>query len=162
MIREGRKARREVETSVKHAEYEPGTIPVEWEAWIRGKRTEPPSQDELKRKIKQSEVLKKRVQQVEERERELRTKEFEEGLVAKPPQEAPRPVGHASAPFYENIGDTQGPTSTGSSFQPGGWDPNVPKTPESSAEGSEQSEAEPRAEPTFQPEAWVPPGGTKQ
>lgn len=155
IVREGRKARREVVTTMKHVEYKPGTIPMEWEAWIRGKRKDPPTHDELVKKIEQAEILQKRVKQVEERERELQVKEYHEGLVARPAQKASQ-VGHASAPFYQHLDNVQEPTSTGSTFQPGGWTPGKSSPPGGKGQSSQiESEAE---KDTFQPEAWVPPG----
>ena len=108
--------RREVVTKLKHEQYEDGTIPIEWEAWIRGKREIPPTHEELIKKLQQREILNQRVKKVEAEEMERREKERESEL-------ATRQVGHASAPVYEKTGLRSEPVRTGDTFQPGSWTP---------------------------------------
>jgi NADH dehydrogenase [ubiquinone] 1 alpha subcomplex assembly factor 2 len=132
----GRRARREVVSKLKHEEYEDGTIPVEWEAWIRGKRNDPPTHDELVSKIRQREVLKERVKHVEAEEIERRAKEQGgAGMLT-------RPVGHASSPVYGKTELQSEPIRTGNTFQPGAWTPGTNTDP-----GKGQDD-------NFEPEAW--------
>ena len=137
-IREGKKPRREMITKIKHMEYTADLIPIEWEAWIRGKRDDPPTHAELLSEQKRIKTLKERVRQVEERDRE------QQALEDAPPQIAAQ-VGHASAPLYESLDNRTQPTSTGTTFQPGEWAPG------SNLKGKDSEE-------TFEPESWVPPG----
>ena len=152
----GAKPRREVITAVnlKPERYTPDTIPTEWQAWIRGMRDEPPTHEELLMKGKKLDTLQEKVKQIEERDRQLQEKEYEEGLVAKPTQKSSNvPVGHASAPVYESLDNRTEPTTTGKGFQPGAWAAAKQKGTEASeGPGNEQGEE------TFQPDSWVPPG----
>lgn len=137
-IREGRKPKREMITKIKHVEYTPDLIPIEWEAWIRGKREDPPTHEELLSEQKRVKTLKERARQVEEKDRE------QQALEDAPPQIAAQ-VGHAAAPLYESLDNRTQPTSTGTTFQPGEWAPG------SNPKGKDSEE-------TFEPESWVPPG----
>ena len=157
IIKDGSKPRREVITAknFKPERYTPETIPTEWQAWIRGMREDPPSLDELRKKERKLDILQEKVKQIEERDRKLQEKEYEEGLVAKPLQKSRTvPVGHASAPIYEGLDNRVEPTTTSKGFQPGTWEPpNSGKTNKGTV--SETREV------TFQPESWVPPGNRK-
>lgn len=138
-IREGRKPRREMISKIKPDEYTPNLIPIEWEAWIRGKRDEPPTHEELLAEQNRIKTVKERARQLEEKDRE------QQALEGAPPQIAAQ-VGHASAPLYESLDNRTQPTSTGTTFQPGEWAPGTnPKGKDSDEE-------------SFEPEAWVPPG----
>lgn len=131
--------RREVETQLKHEQYEDGTIPIEWESWIRGKRDNPPTHDELISKLQQREVLSQRVKKVEAEEMERKAKEQDQ---------ATRQQGHASAPVYEKTGLKSEPTRTGDTFQPGSWTPGS-KTGQAGKGSEEEVDS-------FEPEAWNP------
>lgn len=137
-IRDGKKPRREMITKLKPDEYTPDLIPLEWEAWIRGKRDDPPTHEELLAEQQRIKTLKERAKQVEEKDRQ------QQALERKVPQIAAQ-VGHAAAPLYENLDNRTQPTSTGTTFQPGEWAPG------SNVKGKDSEE-------TYEPESWVPPG----
>lgn len=137
-LRDGKKPRREMITKLKPSEYTPDLIPIEWEAWIRGKRDNPPTHEEMLAEQNRIKTLKERVKQVEEKDRE------QQALEQKVPQIAAQ-VGHAAAPLYESLDNRTQPTSTGTTFQPGEWAPG------SNGKGKDSEE-------TYEPESWVPPG----
>ena len=141
-IREGEKPRREMITDLKHVQYTTETIPIEWEAWLRGKRNDPPSHEELLAQRSRVAIIRERARQVEEKDRESQALEYNQGLVAQPPQIASH-LGHASAPLYERLDNRSEPTSTGTTFQPGQWTPGT-----SSSKDNEDA---------YEPESWVPP-----
>ncbi|XP_022087175.1 mimitin, mitochondrial-like [Acanthaster planci] len=114
------KARRTVESPYSHAEYEEGMIPLEWEAWVRGKRNNPPTQEEIDKREQKTQLVKKRAQELEQKDQERQTKDYEEGLVAKPAQT--KQIGHASAPVYDKV-DSAESVSTGKDFEPSAWQP---------------------------------------
>ncbi|KAM8866742.1 NADH dehydrogenase [ubiquinone] 1 alpha subcomplex assembly factor 2 [Synchiropus picturatus] len=105
-------------------EYMEGSIPTEWDAWIRGRRKEPPSMEELMRNEHNREQVKLRAKEVEEKDKVLQTKEIEEGLVASSRTVA---KGHASAANFGREEISEEPTSTANTFQPGSWVPNPKK-----------------------------------
>lgn len=137
-IREGRKPKREMITKVKHMQYTPGMMPIEWESWIRGKRADPPTHEELLAQQKKIETIKERARQVEEKDRKQQALEHD------PPQLVAQ-VGHASTPLYESLESRAEPTSTGTEFQPGEWTPG-----KKVSSGKESDD-------NFEPESWVPP-----
>ncbi|XP_030000356.1 NADH dehydrogenase [ubiquinone] 1 alpha subcomplex assembly factor 2 [Sphaeramia orbicularis] len=119
------RAKRMVEAA-NPAEYEymEGSIPMEWDAWIRGRRKEPPSIEELERNEFYREDIKLKAKEVEERDLIERTKEYEEGLVATPRTVA---TGHAATTSFGKQEVSEEPTSTGDTFQPGSWMPTSKK-----------------------------------
>ncbi|KXJ17112.1 NADH dehydrogenase [ubiquinone] 1 alpha subcomplex assembly factor 2 [Exaiptasia diaphana] len=136
--------RREVITNLKHEQYEDGSIPVEWEAWIRGKREDPPTHDELIQKMQQREIIKQRAKNLEQEERKKMEEQQEKERTST------SPVGHASSHVYEKSELRSEPTRVGDSFHPGAWTP--------SQGGSGQAEKIPKTDKNdFEPEGWVPP-----
>ncbi|XP_028604114.2 NADH dehydrogenase [ubiquinone] 1 alpha subcomplex assembly factor 2 isoform X1 [Podarcis muralis] len=116
------KERRFVETSgIKEHQYEAGDIPTEWEAWIRKKRKDPPTFEEILKNVDYKEGIKKKIEDIYEKERLLQAKEYEEGLVAEPLQTQIK--GHASAPQFGKNEPSEDPVSTANTFQPGSWMP---------------------------------------
>uniref|UniRef100_G1KI90 NADH:ubiquinone oxidoreductase complex assembly factor 2 n=1 Tax=Anolis carolinensis TaxID=28377 RepID=G1KI90_ANOCA len=116
------KERRFVEAAgVKEYEYQTGDIPVEWEAWIRKKRNDPPTIEEILKAQKYQEEMKRRIEDVYEKERLLQAKEYKEGLVAEPLQTQIK--GHASSPHFGKNEPSEEPVSTANIFQPGSWMP---------------------------------------
>ncbi|XP_020788028.1 NADH dehydrogenase [ubiquinone] 1 alpha subcomplex assembly factor 2 [Boleophthalmus pectinirostris] len=105
-------------------EYMEGSIPIEWDAWIRGRRKEPPSEEEMMKNISYREQIKQKAQEVEERDQALLDKEYKEGLVATPRTVA---KGHASATSFGKETISEEPTSTANTFQPGSWMPTSKK-----------------------------------
>ncbi|EDV22551.1 uncharacterized protein TRIADDRAFT_58888 [Trichoplax adhaerens] len=105
--RTDKRIKRIVETGGKECDYVPGSIPVEWEAWLRGKRVEPPTVEELIEREQRAQLLAKRVIALEEKEAQMLQK----------PE-----VGHASAPMYDKA-DSEDQASTGKDFQPASWKP---------------------------------------
>ncbi|XP_046904614.1 NADH dehydrogenase [ubiquinone] 1 alpha subcomplex assembly factor 2 [Hypomesus transpacificus] len=106
-------------------EYLEGSIPSEWDAWIRGRRKQPPSIEELYKNQCYRENIKDKAREVDKREQLLRAKEYEEGLVAAPAQTQVR--GHAAATSFGREEVSQEPVSTANTFQPGSWTPNAKK-----------------------------------
>ncbi|XP_054843354.1 NADH dehydrogenase [ubiquinone] 1 alpha subcomplex assembly factor 2 isoform X1 [Eublepharis macularius] len=125
--------------NIKEHEYEVGDIPTEWEgsrgdpgnyrpvsltsipAWIRKRRKEPPTVEEILKNENNREAVKKKVEEVYEKDRLLQAKEYEEGLVATPVQTQIK--GHASAQHYGRNEPSEDPVSTANTFQPGSWKP---------------------------------------
>nr|XP_054764883.1 NADH dehydrogenase [ubiquinone] 1 alpha subcomplex assembly factor 2-like [Lytechinus pictus] len=116
------KPKRSVEAVVSHHEYVAGMVPIEWEAWVRGKRELPPSEEEIARREEQTRIIKLRAADVEFKDKQRQEKEYEEGLVAKPVQVTAK--GHASAPVYEKIDSGSEAVSTGKEFEPAAWKPS--------------------------------------
>lgn len=106
-------------------EYQEGNIPSEWDAWIRGRRKQPPSIEELMKNQVYREQIKNKAQDVEKTELALQAKEYEEGLVARPSQTVVK--GHASATSFGQQEISEEPTSTANTFQPGSWTPTAKK-----------------------------------
>ncbi|XP_070689250.1 NADH dehydrogenase [ubiquinone] 1 alpha subcomplex assembly factor 2 [Pempheris klunzingeri] len=105
-------------------EYMEGSIPMEWDAWIRGRRKEPPSIEELLQNESYREQIKLKAMEVEEKDRVLQAKEYEEGLVATPRTLA---KGHAASTSYGKEEISEDPTSNANTFQPGSWMPTPKK-----------------------------------
>ncbi|XP_061474810.1 NADH dehydrogenase [ubiquinone] 1 alpha subcomplex assembly factor 2 isoform X1 [Rhineura floridana] len=115
------KERRFVEPFDKEYQYEAGTIPKAWEAWIRKKRKDPPTLEEVFKNENYEEEIKKKIEDIYEKDRLLQAKEYEEGLVAEPLQTQIK--GHASSPHYGKNEPSDDPVSTANTFQPGSWMP---------------------------------------
>uniref|UniRef100_A0A8D0KXG8 NDUF2 factor n=1 Tax=Strix occidentalis caurina TaxID=311401 RepID=A0A8D0KXG8_STROC len=101
--------------------YEMGDFPTEWEAWIRKKRKDPPTTEEILKNENYREEMKQKIKDVSEKDKLLQAKEYKEGLVAEPAHTHVK--GHASAPYYGKKEPSQDPMSTANTFQPGSWMP---------------------------------------
>ncbi|KAM8887316.1 NADH dehydrogenase [ubiquinone] 1 alpha subcomplex assembly factor 2 isoform 1-T1 [Spinachia spinachia] len=116
------RARRMVEaanpTEYKYIE---GDIPMEWDAWIRGRRKEPPSAKELLKNDFDRKDIKLRAKEMDEKDLALQAKEYEDGLVATPAKTLAK--GHASTGSFGKHEISEDPTSTANTFQPGSWLP---------------------------------------
>ncbi|TKS78535.1 Mimitin, mitochondrial [Collichthys lucidus] len=106
-------------------EYIEGSIPIEWDAWIRGRRKEPPSVEELLKNETYREQIKLKAKEVEEKDLALQAKEYEDGLVATPAKTLAK--GHAAATSFGKEEISEDPTSTANTFQPGSWMPGPKK-----------------------------------
>ncbi|XP_033020629.1 NADH dehydrogenase [ubiquinone] 1 alpha subcomplex assembly factor 2 isoform X1 [Lacerta agilis] len=116
------KERRFVEAfGIKEHQYEAGDIPTEWEAWIRKKRKDPPTFEEILKNEDYKEEMKNKIKDIYEKDRLLQLKEYKEGLVAEPLQTQIK--GHASAPQFGKNEPSEDPVSTANTFQPGSWMP---------------------------------------
>uniref|UniRef100_A0A8D0GA18 NADH:ubiquinone oxidoreductase complex assembly factor 2 n=1 Tax=Sphenodon punctatus TaxID=8508 RepID=A0A8D0GA18_SPHPU len=104
--------------NLKEYQYEAGIIPTEWEAWIRKKRKDPPTIEEILKNENYREEIKLKAKEAYEKDRLLQAKD---GLVAEPVQTQIK--GHASAHYYGKNEPSPDPTSTASTFQPGSWTP---------------------------------------
>uniref|UniRef100_A0A8C3U7S6 NADH dehydrogenase [ubiquinone] 1 alpha subcomplex assembly factor 2 n=2 Tax=Catharus ustulatus TaxID=91951 RepID=A0A8C3U7S6_CATUS len=114
--------RRFVEAVNREAyQYQIGDFPAEWEAWIRKKREDPPTIEEILRNENYREEIKQKAKDVSEKDKLLQAKEYEQGLIAEPSHTQVK--GHASAPYYGKKEPSQDPTSTANTFQPGAWMP---------------------------------------
>ncbi|NWS41610.1 NDUF2 factor, partial [Probosciger aterrimus] len=102
-------------------QYETGDFPTEWEAWIRKKRKNPPTIEEILKNESYREEMKQKIKDVSEKDKLLQAQGYKEGLVAEPGHTHVK--GHASAPYYGKEEPSQDPTSTASTFQPGSWMP---------------------------------------
>ncbi|XP_043919751.1 NADH dehydrogenase [ubiquinone] 1 alpha subcomplex assembly factor 2 [Protopterus annectens] len=111
----------EAANHLEEYEYEAGKIPSEWDAWIRGRREDPPALEELLRNEQYRNEIKIRAKQAEEKDSAIQTREYEEGLVAKPVKTHIK--GHASAAYYGKEEITEEPSSAAEGFQPGSWIP---------------------------------------
>ncbi|KAM9250841.1 NADH dehydrogenase [ubiquinone] 1 alpha subcomplex assembly factor 2 isoform 3-T3 [Cariama cristata] len=90
-------------------------------AWIRKKRKDPPTIEEILKNENYREEMKQKIKDVSEKDKLLQAKEYKEGLVAKPARTHVK--GHASAPYFGKEEPSQDPTSTANTFQPGSWMP---------------------------------------
>ncbi|XP_034397885.1 NADH dehydrogenase [ubiquinone] 1 alpha subcomplex assembly factor 2 isoform X4 [Cyclopterus lumpus] len=116
------RARRMVEpANPTEYEYAEGNIPMEWDAWIRGRRKEPPSAKELLKNETYRENIKLKAREVEEKDLTLQAQEYEEGLVATSAKTVAK--GHASITSFGKQEVSEDPTSTANAFQPGSWMP---------------------------------------
>lgn len=116
------RTRRQVEAANPNEfEYMEGSIPSEWDAWIRGRRKQPPTIEELLQNERYREQIKVRAIEAEEKDKTLQAKENEEGLVAQPVQTQVK--GHASATQFGPTEFSEEPVSTANTFQPGSWTP---------------------------------------
>ncbi|XP_073440378.1 NADH dehydrogenase [ubiquinone] 1 alpha subcomplex assembly factor 2 isoform X3 [Dendrobates tinctorius] len=90
-----------------------------WTAWIRGKRKDPPTNEE----ILKNEQLRKEISA--KGEQLLKIDEAMSHTEGKHAVESMRTQikGHASAPVYEKPAPTEEPTSTANTFVPGSWNP---------------------------------------
>ncbi|KAJ3604251.1 hypothetical protein NHX12_028992 [Muraenolepis orangiensis] len=108
-----------------HYEYVESSIPSEWDAWIRGRRKEPPSIEEMLKNQQYRDQIKQKAKEVDERDLLLQSQEYEEGLVAARSQTAVK--GHASSASFGKPVISQEPTSTANTFEPGSWMPDPKK-----------------------------------
>ncbi|XP_037633322.1 NADH dehydrogenase [ubiquinone] 1 alpha subcomplex assembly factor 2 isoform X2 [Sebastes umbrosus] len=116
------RARRMVEAAnPTEYEYTEGSIPMEWDAWIRGRRKEPPSIEELLKNESYREQIKLKAKEVDEKDLALQAKEYEDGLVATPAKIAAK--GHAASTSFGKEEISEDPSSTANTFQPGSWMP---------------------------------------
>ncbi|XP_043545310.1 NADH dehydrogenase [ubiquinone] 1 alpha subcomplex assembly factor 2 isoform X2 [Chiloscyllium plagiosum] len=92
-----------------------------WTAWIRGRRVDPPTIEEILRNEEYRKMIKINADEVQQKEEIRREKEYEEGLVARPIRTQTK--GHASATYYGKDDLSSEPSSTANTFQPGGWLP---------------------------------------
>ncbi|KAM4706468.1 NADH dehydrogenase [ubiquinone] 1 alpha subcomplex assembly factor 2 [Discoglossus pictus] len=102
-------------------EYEPGHIPTEWEAWIRGKRKDPPTIEEILKNEKVRREIKMRGDEALERDQQ------KDGLLAQ--QGKTQIKGHASASVFGKKTVSEEPTSTANTFEPGSWAPSADTKP---------------------------------
>ncbi|KAM6468914.1 NADH dehydrogenase [ubiquinone] 1 alpha subcomplex assembly factor 2 isoform 1-T1 [Liasis olivaceus] len=118
------KERRLVEAvNVKEYQYESGAIPTEWEAWMKKRRSDPPTVEECIQSENYKKEMKAKVEDLCEKNRLLQVKDYEEGLEVGPLQTQIK--GHASASNYRKPERSEEPISTASTFQPGAWMPPV-------------------------------------
>ncbi|KAH1169287.1 NADH dehydrogenase [ubiquinone] 1 alpha subcomplex assembly factor 2 [Mauremys mutica] len=108
--------------AVKQEEYkyEEGNLPTEWDAWLRKRRKDPPTMEEIFKNEIYKEEIKLKITAASEKDSPLQTKEYE-GLVAEPVQTQIK--GHASSPYYGKNEPSPDPSSTAKTFQPGSWIP---------------------------------------
>ncbi|CAH2296279.1 mimitin, mitochondrial [Pelobates cultripes] len=110
------RARRTVDcVNKKEFEYQLGNIPTEWEAWIRGKRKDPPTIEEILKNEKFREEMKMKSKEASQ------DSENKVGALDRP--EKTQVKGHASANVFGRPTISEEPTSTGNTFTPGSWSP---------------------------------------
>uniref|UniRef100_A0AAY3ZW84 Uncharacterized protein n=1 Tax=Denticeps clupeoides TaxID=299321 RepID=A0AAY3ZW84_9TELE len=90
-------------------------------AWIRGRRKQPPTEQEILNNVQYREQIKVKALEVEDKDRALQGKEYEDGLVARPALAHVR--GHAAATQFGRPETSEDPVSAGNTFQPGTWAP---------------------------------------
>ncbi|XP_026177939.1 NADH dehydrogenase [ubiquinone] 1 alpha subcomplex assembly factor 2 isoform X1 [Mastacembelus armatus] len=125
MGRQVRARRMVVAANPTEYEYTEGSIPMEWDAWIRGRRKDPPSMEELLKNQSYREQIKLKAKELEELDLALQTKEYKEGLVATPARTGAK--GHAATTSFGKQEISENPTSTANRFQPGSWMPTSKK-----------------------------------
>ncbi|XP_039399128.1 NADH dehydrogenase [ubiquinone] 1 alpha subcomplex assembly factor 2 isoform X2 [Mauremys reevesii] len=91
-----------------------------WAAWLRKRRKDPPTMEEIFKNEICREEIKLKIAAASEKDSPLQTKEYE-GLVAEPVQTQIK--GHASSPYYGKNEPSPDPSSTAKTFQPGSWIP---------------------------------------
>ncbi|XP_050803131.1 NADH dehydrogenase [ubiquinone] 1 alpha subcomplex assembly factor 2 isoform X2 [Gopherus flavomarginatus] len=91
-----------------------------WAAWIRKRRKDPPTMEEILKNEIYREEIKLKITAASEKDSFLQTKEYE-GLVAEPVQTQIK--GHASSSYYGKNEPSPDPSSTAKTFQPGSWIP---------------------------------------
>ncbi|XP_056397097.1 NADH dehydrogenase [ubiquinone] 1 alpha subcomplex assembly factor 2 [Hyla sarda] len=116
------RARRTMEPVQKDIyKYQTGHIPTEWEAWIRGKRKDPPSIEEILRNEQLRQDISAKGDDFLSTDRTMASAEGKHEVEAQPMRTQIK--GHASAPLYEKPTPTEEPTSTANTFVPGSWNP---------------------------------------
>ncbi|XP_010766547.1 NADH dehydrogenase [ubiquinone] 1 alpha subcomplex assembly factor 2 [Notothenia coriiceps] len=110
-----------VAANVTEHEYVEGSIPTEWDSWIRGRRKEPPSVEELLKNQSYRDNIKIKAREVEEKDLILQAKEYEDGLVTTPAKTLAK--GHAASTDFGKQEISEDPSSTANTFQPGSWLP---------------------------------------
>ncbi|KAK1891956.1 NADH dehydrogenase [ubiquinone] 1 alpha subcomplex assembly factor 2 [Dissostichus eleginoides] len=116
-----RSRRMVVAANVTEYEYVEGSIPTEWDSWIRGRRKEPPSVEELLKNQSYRDNIKIKAREVEEKDLILQAKEYEDGLVTTPAKTLAK--GHAASTDFGKQEISEDPSSTANTFQPGSWLP---------------------------------------
>lgn len=116
------KLKRSVESVHEHADYQAGSIPIEWEAWVRGNRKNPPTAEEIEKRERQTLIVQRRAVEVDKKDKERQQREYDEGLVAGP-SPGTQAAGHASVPSYGTVLGSDKPLSTGNEFEPAAWEP---------------------------------------
>ncbi|XP_037536917.1 NADH dehydrogenase [ubiquinone] 1 alpha subcomplex assembly factor 2 [Nematolebias whitei] len=106
-------------------EYTEGSIPKEWDAWIQGRRKEPPSLEELMKNESQMNEIKQKAKELEKNDQALQAKEYKEGLVTTRARTEAK--GHAAATAFGKQEVSEEPSSTANTFQPGSWMPTSKK-----------------------------------
>ncbi|KAG9488209.1 NADH dehydrogenase [ubiquinone] 1 alpha subcomplex assembly factor 2 isoform X2 [Eleutherodactylus coqui] len=84
-----------------------------WTAWIRGKRKDPPTIEEILKNEQMRQDISAKGEESLQRDKGMQGTEDMKTKVK----------GHASAPVYEKHTPTEEPSSTGSTFVPGSWNP---------------------------------------
>ncbi|XP_041438063.1 NADH:ubiquinone oxidoreductase complex assembly factor 2 L homeolog isoform X2 [Xenopus laevis] len=90
-----------------------------WTAWIRGKRKNPPTIEEILQNEKSREEIKTKAEEALERDTLNLAAGHRDGLVAQPGKTQIK--GHASATLFGKQVPSEEPSSTANTFQPGSW-----------------------------------------
>ncbi|XP_061426688.1 NADH dehydrogenase [ubiquinone] 1 alpha subcomplex assembly factor 2 isoform X1 [Lethenteron reissneri] len=149
--------RRLVEASQSStADYDGDNIPMEWQAWMQGKRDGAPTMEEVSRREATSHLVAERGRLSEIKDEEAQQRAYEEGLVARAATRAP---GHAALTHGMPLGPSPEPGGTAGKFHPGSW---LPGEGADTGGGGNAATAG-RDGGGFQPESWTPgQKGTKQ
>ncbi|XP_077318808.1 NADH dehydrogenase [ubiquinone] 1 alpha subcomplex assembly factor 2 isoform X2 [Lithobates pipiens] len=91
-----------------------------WTAWIRGKRKDPPTTEEILRNEQARREVGAKAQALIQQEQLLQG--IEDKVLLNNPVKT-QIKGHASAPVYSKHAASEEPSSTGSTFEPGSWNP---------------------------------------
>jgi len=148
VVKSSGKIQRTFDASIKHEDYTSGQIPHEWEAWMRGKRTQPPSQQEIDKRINYTSVVQQKARVKTQLDDENQAKALEDGLIARertttenPAQQAMKSPLADKQDFKEGTKSQQPHASEGTKYQPDSWAPgHQPK------DGGEK----------YDPEQWTP------
>ena len=108
---------RTAEGPYQHEEYSSGQIPLEWEAWIRGKRQDPPTEGEIYNRLKSTQVRVEKGKIAKQIDDEKQEKAFEDGLIARENVHATQKVGTALKTAFGSK------TSQDKKYEPEAWTP---------------------------------------
>lgn len=141
-VRTTGKLQRSVENNLPHEDYTSGQIPTEWDSWIRGRRDDPPTQEEVDKQLQYIYNIQRKaaLKQIEDDARQEEA--YRDGLIAREPSQRNTAVEEATArnPNVRANPNENEHASKGIVHEPDAWKP-----------------AEEKEEPR-QVDAWTPGG----
>jgi len=141
---------RELESTSNLDDYVPGQIPTEWEAWLRRKREEPPTQEEIDKNLKRAALARQRGIIKEREDNERQEQAYRDGLITREPSlgdiAAKEALEHGPSPRIASSEGKPPHASEGSGYEPDSWAPGGDK--------DKVTEGLPEVE------AWTPGGKT--
>ncbi|XP_057299630.1 NADH dehydrogenase [ubiquinone] 1 alpha subcomplex assembly factor 2-like isoform X2 [Hydractinia symbiolongicarpus] len=136
-VRASGKIQRSIQNDTKHEDYSAGHIPLQWEAWIRGKRKDAPTLQEIEEQARYTSTVLRRAAIKTKEDDKKQAIAYADGLIAK---ERPSDNTPAKQALSRNV-DTNLHATTGTSYQPDAWSP--------AAVNSD-------TKTKYEPESWTP------